>query len=98
MSTLTAKTVSKPGRLVSPIPTVGATNGAGWTVLIPVWISSVFAHVALLGAFLAVIWVFGLLDKVRAGNHLPVPKLAENVETKIDEKEPDLTNTDTGTE
>ena len=59
-----SKSIAKPARLVTSTPKIGATNGAGWKVQVPVWISSVVAHGALLTAFVAIIWVMGLLDKV----------------------------------
>jgi hypothetical protein len=92
------KSISKPGRLVTSAPTTGATNGASWKLQVPVWISSVFAHGALLAAFFAVVWMLGLLKDVKAGGAEP-PPVAQAVDTTVDaEKELDPTNTDIGVE
>jgi hypothetical protein len=91
MSTKAAKTV----RLVGA-PKIGATNGVGWKIQLPVWISSVVMHGGLLGAFYAVIVLFGLFDRIH-GQGLKTPTQAEQpVVTKVDEAEPDTTNTEVG--
>jgi hypothetical protein len=93
------RSVAKPARLVTSVPKTGATNGASWKLQVPVWIVSIFAHTALLSVFLVLVWVLGLMNQVRAGGSLEALKPTEKpIDTAVEAKEPDLTNTETGTE
>jgi hypothetical protein len=96
MSNASTPALARTSRPVVTAPTLGTTRGTSLSLQIPVWIASVVIHAAIGGLFVAILMLSGLFGKIRA-NNVEVPRTSEQV-TKIEEKEPDLTNTDTGTD
>jgi len=82
-------------RRVVVAPTALSSSGVSWLKVIPVWIASAIVHSAILG--LAAV-LFMILSSVQAAT----PQEEENVQTttQVEEQkaEPDLTNTDLGTD